>query len=112
MVLRNGKFGSFYACVNYPSCNFTKRRTKEIGASCPDCGGKVIVRYSKNRTMFYGCENYPKCNFSSWDMPSNEKCPQCGKALFHKKGKALLVCHDEACGFSKPHQAPEATDEN
>jgi ssDNA-binding Zn-finger/Zn-ribbon topoisomerase 1 len=36
-------------------------------------------------------------------MPSPEKCPDCGKNLYHKKGKSLLVCHDEKCGFSKPY---------
>ena len=106
MVLRTGKFGSFYACANYPKCKFTKQKTKNIDVPCPDCGGKIVVRYSKSRTAFYGCENYPKCNFSSWDMPVNEKCPDCGKPLYHKKGKNQLVCHDEACGFTKPYTAP------
>ncbi len=103
MVLRNGKFGSFYACINYPTCKFTKQRTKDIGVPCPECGSKIVVRYSRNKTMFYGCERYPECKFSSWDMPVEEKCPQCGKNLFHKKGKPMLVCHDESCGFSKPY---------
>ena len=103
MVLRNGKFGSFYACINYPTCKFTKQRTKDIGVPCPECGSKIVVRYSRNKTMFYGCERYPECKFSSWDMPVEEKCPECGKNLFHKKGKPMLVCHDESCGFSKPY---------
>lgn len=108
MVLRNGKFGSFYACANYPACKFTKQRVKEVGVPCPKCGGKIVVRYSKSKTVFYGCENYPKCNFSSWDMPVEEKCPDCGKNLYVKKGKQqMLVCHDEACGFSKPYVAEQ-----
>ena len=107
MVLRSGKFGSFYACVNYPTCKFTKPRTKEVGVPCPECGGKIVTRYSRSKTAFYGCANYPKCNFSSWDMPVAELCPNCGKNLFHKKGKPILVCHDESCGFSKPYVAEE-----
>jgi DNA topoisomerase-1 len=103
MVLRSGKFGSFYACANYPACKFTKQKTKEVGVPCPECGAKIVVRYSRSKTAFYGCERYPECNFSSWDMPSPEKCPDCGKNLYHKKGKSLLVCHDEKCGFSKPY---------
>jgi len=27
---------------------------------CPDCGGKMSVRYSK-LGRFYGCSNYAKC---------------------------------------------------
>ena len=91
MVLRTGKFGSFYACSNYPTCKCTKQKTKNIDIPCPECGSKIVLRYSRNRTVFYGCENYPKCNFSSWDMPVNEKCPECGKLLYQKKGKQLLV---------------------
>ena len=103
MVLRNGRYGSFYACVNYPTCRFTKPRTKEIDVPCPECGAKIVTRYSKSKTVFYGCSNYPKCNFSSWDMPMEKKCPDCGKNLYHKKGKAQLICHDEACGYSEPY---------
>ncbi len=31
---------------------------------CPRCGGKLILRTSKNGSHFYGCENYPKCKFT------------------------------------------------
>ncbi len=110
MVLRTGKFGSFYACANYPKCKFTKQKTKSIDIPCPECGAKMVVRYSRSRTAFYGCERYPECNFSSWDMPVNENCPNCGKMLYHKKGKPQLVCHDEKCGFSKPY-VEEKTEE-
>ncbi len=103
MVLRNGRYGSFYACVNYPACKFTKPRTKEIGVPCPLCGDKIVTRYSKSHTVFYGCARYPECNFSSWDMPVEKKCPNCGKNLFHKKGKPMLICHDEGCGYSEPY---------
>ncbi len=102
MVLRTGRYGSFYACVNYPTCKYTKPRTKEVGVPCPLCGDKIVTRYSRNRTVFYGCNRYPECNFSSWDLPMEKKCPGCGKNLFHKKGKPLLVCHDESCGYSEP----------
>ncbi len=111
MVLRSGRYGSFYACANYPTCKFTKQKTKNIDIPCPECGSKIVVRYSRNRTAFYGCEKYPACKFSSWDMPVDEKCPDCGKQLFQKKGKAQLVCHDEKCGFTKPYVQVEKSEE-
>lgn len=111
MILRSGKFGSFYACVNYPTCKFTKQKVRELGVPCPECGAKLVVKYSKNRTAFYGCERYPECNFSSWDMPTQEKCPTCGKPLFRKKGKQLLVCHDDKCEFSMPCAEKDDNDE-
>lgn len=49
---------------------------------------------------FFGCENYPECNFMTWDKPTDEKCPKCGKSLFKKKG-GILACLDENCGFEK-----------
>ncbi|MBQ7173258.1 MAG: type I DNA topoisomerase [Clostridia bacterium] len=101
MVLRTGKFGSFYACSQYPKCKFTKARVRDTGVPCPKCGAKVVIKYGKNRTAFYSCERYPECDFSSWDMPVNEKCPKCGGILFRKKGKNLLVCHNPECKYSR-----------
>ena len=101
MVLRTGRFGSFYACINYPTCKNTKQIHKDIGVPCPLCGGKIVVKRSKNKNVFYSCENYPTCGFSSWDLPLNETCPQCGQMLFRKKGKSQLICHNESCGYKK-----------
>ncbi len=105
MVLRSGRFGTFYACVNYPKCKNTKAKQKDIGVPCPECGAKVVMKYGKNKTVFYSCEKYPECGFSSWDMPTAEKCPDCGKLLFRKKGKPQLVCHTKDCGFTKPAES-------
>ncbi len=111
MVLRTGRYGSFYACANYPTCAFTKPRTKDIGVPCPKCASKVVMKYGKNKTVFYSCEKYPECDFSSWDMPVGEKCPDCGGMLFRKKGKALIVCHDKACGYQRQATETEMTGE-
>ena len=101
MVLRSSRYGTFYACSKYPECKFIKTKTKELDVPCPTCGGKVITKYGKKKTVFYSCENYPKCDFSSWDMPTNENCPECGKILFRKKGKNILFCAEKGCGFKK-----------
>ena len=111
MVLRTGRYGSFYACANYPTCAFTKPRTKDIGVPCPKCASKVVMKYGKNKTVFYSCEKYPECDFSSWDMPVGEKCPDCGGMLFRKKGKALIVCHDKACGYQRQATETEMSGE-
>ena len=104
MVQRSGRYGSFYACSRYPECKFIKQKHKEIGVPCPKCDAKLVVKTGRNRTVFYSCERYPDCDFSSWDMPTNEKCPQCGRMLFRKKGKPMLVCHDTSCGYSAPDE--------
>ncbi len=107
MVLRSSRYGTFYACSKYPECKFIKTKTKELDVPCPTCGGKVITKYGKKKTVFYSCENYPKCDFSSWDMPTNEHCPDCGKILFRKKGKNILVCAEKGCGFKKDVEPTE-----
>ncbi|MBQ4137582.1 MAG: type I DNA topoisomerase [Clostridia bacterium] len=101
MVIRNGRFGSFYACANYPHCKNTRQITKDIGVACPKCGAKVIQKHGRNKSVFYSCERYPDCDFSSWDMPAGENCPDCGAPLFVKKGKNIACCKSEGCGFKK-----------
>ena len=101
MVIRNGKFGSFIACSNYPKCRNTKQITKDTGVACPKCGAKVIQKHGRNKTVFYSCERYPECDFSSWDMPSGEYCPECSSPLFIKKGKNIMYCASEGCSFKK-----------
>ena len=75
-------------------------QSKGEKAKCPVCGGKVIQKKSKRGYTFFGCDNYPNCNFMTWDKPTDEVCPQCGKSLFKRKG-GVLACLNEGCGFEK-----------
>ncbi len=98
MVIKTGRFGKFLACPGYPDCKTTKPYVVETEATCPECGGKVISKKSKRGYTFFGCDNWPECNFMTWDKPTNEKCPNCGKSLFKGKG-GMLSCLDEKCGY-------------
>ncbi len=98
MVVKVGRFGKFLACPGYPECKTTKPFVQETDAACPVCGGKVISKKSKRGYTFFGCDNWPECNFMTWDKPTNEKCPKCGKSLFKGKG-SVLSCLDESCGY-------------
>ncbi len=100
MVIKSGRFGKFLACPGYPECKNTKPLVVETKATCPVCGGKVIEKKTKKGYAFYGCGNYPECNFMTWDKPTDDTCPQCGKYLFKKKG-GILSCLNEGCGFEK-----------
>ncbi len=99
MVLRQGRFGAFYACVKYPKCKFTKQKTSSTGVKCPKCGGDIVTKHGKNRSFFYSCSNYPECDFSSWDLPLAEKCPECGEMLYKKKGRGTVFCKN--CSYQK-----------
>lgn len=98
MVIKTGRFGKFLACPGYPECKTTKPYVVETNAKCPVCGGKVISKKSKRGYTFFGCDNWPECNFMTWDKPTDETCPQCGKSLFKGKG-GVVSCLGEGCGY-------------
>lgn len=102
MVIKIGRFGKFMACSGFPECTFTKRIVQETGGFCPFCGKRVLLKKSKKGKKYYGCEDNPNCNFMTWDLPTEEKCPQCGSTLFQKGGKnGKLICHKENCGYER-----------
>ena len=104
MVTRRGRYGTFYACSNYPTCTNTKQKNVDVGALCPKCSSKILARHGKSRTLFYSCEKYPECDFSSWDMPLSEKCPDCGDMLFYRKSKKSVICKNKACGYKREQE--------
>ncbi len=112
MVVKTGRFGKFLACPGYPECKTTMPLVEETNAICPECGSKVIGKKSKRGYQFYGCSNYPQCNFMTWDKPTGENCPKCGKSLFKGKG-GLITCPDEKCGYSfkAPRKNAKKTDD-
>ena len=68
IVIRNGRFGKFKSCINYPSCRWheslVKKETPEdTGRTCPQCGKPLLKRKSKYGTYFIGCSGYPKCSY-------------------------------------------------
>ncbi len=108
MVVKVGRFGKFLACPGYPECKNTKPFVVHTNAKCPVCGGKVIEKKSKKGYTFYGCDNYPECKFMTWDKPTDDICPNCGKSLFKRKG-GLLVCLNEGCGYEKKAERKKRT---
>ncbi|MBR3629973.1 MAG: type I DNA topoisomerase [Oscillospiraceae bacterium] len=102
MVIKIGRYGKFLACPGFPECRNTKQIIQETGGTCPKCGKKVVQKKSKRGRTFYGCSGYPECNFMTWNVPVEEKCPQCGCSLFQRGGKSgTLVCEKEGCGYQR-----------
>jgi len=98
MVIRQGKFGPFLACPNYPKCKNIKP-INEVVSKCPKCGGDINKRTSKNGKVFYGCNNYPKCDFISWDIPAPILCPKCAGTMkmLKRDEKVTYVCLNKNC---------------
>jgi DNA topoisomerase-1 len=101
VVIRKSRYGKFYACLSFPKCKYTKAIKEEIGVKCPKCGGEIVRSFGRNKSVFYNCDNYPKCDFSVWDVPTGEKCPECGALMLEKKGKKFHYCMNESCGYKE-----------
>lgn len=103
MVIRAGRFGKFMACSNYPTCKNSKplEDAKKVVAKCPKCGGDVIEKKSKRGKIFYSCEGYPECDYSAWNIPANEKCPNCSEDMIVKLYKNMKVISCLKCKYSR-----------
>jgi DNA topoisomerase-1 len=103
LVIKDGRFGLFTSCSNYPKCKYIKPKT--IGVPCPKsgCGGELIERRSKRGKVFYGCSKYPDCDFVLWNKPVPEQCPSCGAPyLIEKTTKregTIRYCNEEKCDY-------------
>jgi len=66
---------------------------------CPKCGGKILKRTSKKGYVFYACERGTECGFITWDVPTKDFCPACGKTMFKRSGRGPLksFCINEQC---------------
>lgn len=75
LVYKNGRFGKFLACPNFPTCKFTKKIEKFIKEPCPKCGGKIETKKTKKNKNFYVCENNKdsKCDYISWNKPTKKE---------------------------------------
>ena len=102
MVIRDGKYGKFLGCSNFPACkNIMPLETEEKKPAgiCPECGKEVFPRRSKAGKLFYSCSGYPDCKFMSWYPPTGKKCPKCGEYLI-KRGKRI-ICSNNGCDYKE-----------
>lgn len=106
LVRKQGRYGPFTACSNYPKCKYIKKDTVDM--KCPKCGKPLAKRFTRRRKLFFGCTGYPDCDFLSWDPILDEKCPKCGSTyLLVKKrrgGESIKKCPDKECGFESPFE--------
>lgn len=114
MLLKKGKYGAYMECARCGakrpvSAPAGKARDGErTDGKCPECGKPMRRMRSKTGKIYFGCTGYPECKFLSWDIPTGDKCPKCGKFVIKKGGR--LKCSDKNCDYEV--QLPEAEDEN
>ncbi|PIU83349.1 MAG: type I DNA topoisomerase [Elusimicrobia bacterium CG06_land_8_20_14_3_00_38_11] len=110
MVIRDGRFGKFMACSNFPKCKNTipldkdgkKIVPEKSNEICEKCGKPMLIK-SGRRGKFLACSGYPECrNTMSLDKEgkkiipekSDEVCEKCGRPMLVKSGRRgkFLAC--------------------
>ena len=115
LVIRTGRFGRFISCSGFPECRYRRSFVNKTGALCPQCGGDLVERKTKQKKrIFYGCSNYPTCNFAIWERPIPEPCPNCGGLMVVPRAGQDPVCYTEVVALQrtaeeKPQQNGTAT---
>ncbi len=120
MIVKNGRFGKFAACPNYPQCKNTKKLTppttkaQSEGAEekktviadfkCEKCGSDVVQRMGKYGP-FFACVRYPACDFTKQKTKDiGVPCPKCGSKIVMKTGRNKTVFYScekyPKCDFS------------
>jgi len=105
MVKKKGRFGYFLACPGFPECTFTMPIVIEMPGKCPKCGGKILKKTSKKGYVYYACERgQDECGFITWEVPTKDYCPACGKTMFKHSGRGPLksFCINEECNLFVP----------
>jgi DNA topoisomerase-1 len=121
MVLKKGRFGSFYACSGYPDCKTTKqiggaqRKDQPLDEKCPQCQSNLVIKHGRFGE-FTACSNYPTCKYVK-QKTIGVKCPECSEGEVverrSKRGKTFYGCNRwpecnfVAWGKPVPEKCPE-----
>lgn len=109
MLIKKGRYGQYLECTKCgakrPLGGENQVENSKNEGKCPECGKPMRRMRSKTGKIYYGCTGYPDCKFLSWDIPTGEKCPKCGKGYLVKKGNEIK-CSQKGCDYSVPAPAP------
>ena len=114
LIEREGRFGRFIACSNYPKCKFVKKDPAEeerakTGVACPDCAsagrrnGEMVERRGRFG-VFYSCSNYPECKRAIKARPTGHTCPECGSLMMQGTKTIPERCSNKTCPNHNPHK--------
>lgn len=115
MIVREGRFGKFAACPNYPECKNTHHLNKEnskgekeneviADVKCKNCGADMVLRKGAFGN-FFACRNYPDCKTTMpYYVDTGITCPDCGKRILKKQTKTKKTYYScegyPECSFS------------
>lgn len=110
MVFRQGRYGEFEACSNFPTCKYIKQteapveKPLDTHIECPSCHQGTLLKRTakkgKNKgNHFYGCSNYPKCKYISPLIATNKICPRCGNDIVIDEEGVSRCIDQEKCNY-------------
>jgi DNA topoisomerase-1 len=105
LVYREGRFGRFIGCSNFPKCRFTEQILIKVGVPCPKDGGELIEKRTRRGRIFFGCANYPECDWTSWKRPLPQPCRKCGGLLIQRNNDTAECTQ---CGERQPIEMMKA----
>ena len=88
--------------------NMEKKKPKETGELCPNCGSPLVIKRSRYGE-FIACSNYPTCKYIKNNEEEKEKkeimeCPKCDGKIMEKRtkrGKTFYGCSNyPKCDFA------------
>ena len=119
LVIKHSKSGSFFGCVSYPNCQYTRPVVEHervddkilVGSECPECGNELAVKQGRYG-MFIGCSNFPQCHHiehEAQEVIDNVVCPNCKHGSLQEKtsrfGKKFYSCDAyPKCKFVVNHE--------
>ena len=109
LMSRDGRFGMFIACNNYPKCKFVKKDPAEeakskTGVACPTCKKGEMVERRGRFGLFYSCSNYPDCKNAIKAKPTGRMCKECGSLMMLGTKTIPERCSNKACPNHNPHK--------
>ncbi|MBI2100118.1 MAG: type I DNA topoisomerase [Candidatus Vogelbacteria bacterium] len=110
LIERNGRFGKFVACTNYPKCKYIKKDAtianpaNNTNVKCPVCNDGTMVEKRGRYGPFYGCSNYPKCKNIIKTKPTGNLCSTCNSLMMAGTKTIPERCSNKACANHNPHQ--------
>ncbi len=107
LVERDGRFGRFISCSNYPKCKYIEeseeeKKRKDTGVKCTECKDGTMIERAGRFGIFFSCSNYPDCKHAIKARPTGNKCKMCGKLMMEGTKTIPERCSVKTCPNHRP----------
>ena len=109
LMEREGKFGLFVACSNYPKCKYIEQSEEQkkknlTGVKCNKCADGEMEERRGRFGLFYSCSNYPNCKHIVKTKPTGNICSICQELMIEGTKTIPERCSNKSCPMHNPHK--------